>query len=324
MHNYHDAWGIFPPGLVDDDDGPTEALHTGFTLLLPFLEETALYNAYNFKAEAPPGTGGDFAPDAAGARGVPARRGWANLANSTVVSRQLAQFYCPSNRSEGLVKLGSPAFEAGACDYAMASGAIPLLCTDRATNKNVAKLRGFFGPNSSVRIKDVNDGMSLTVAMTEVSGGPNWVGTSNISTRQPRDSDAFGYRAADPQPWFIDQGWGVARIDGQRPNWPRGSTFVAAFQHLGKNFRADATSDELPAPINPKIVMISKIGQRPGDFPCGSRGDRLSPVRSLHKGGANFLMGDGTARFIDENVDLHVYSRVFTISGREILGEDDF
>jgi len=38
MHNYHDAWGCYPAGLVDDDDDPTEALHTGFVLLLPFLE----------------------------------------------------------------------------------------------------------------------------------------------------------------------------------------------------------------------------------------------------------------------------------------------
>ena len=85
MHNYHDAWGCYPPGLVDDDDDPTEALHTGFLLLLPFLEETALYNAYNFKLGVPPGTGGGIAPDAADARGVPARRDWANPANSTVI-----------------------------------------------------------------------------------------------------------------------------------------------------------------------------------------------------------------------------------------------
>jgi hypothetical protein len=217
----------------------------------------------------------------------------------------------------------------------MASGAIPLLCSDRNTSPEVARLRGYFGPNSNVRVKDVRDGTSMTVAMGEVAGGEQMIGTANANTWKPTDDDALGKNPSDPRvlgvktpsdprPWGVDQGWPMARIDGTRPGWPRGSIFMAAFQHFGNDPTLDGTPDELPAAMNPRLVMISQIGKRPGDLSCGSRDDRLSPVRTQHEGGAQFLMGDGTVRFISENVDLHVYSRLFTIAGGELLDEDDF
>jgi prepilin-type N-terminal cleavage/methylation domain-containing protein len=323
MHNYHDTWKCYPPGLIDDDDDPTDALHTGFLLLLPFIDESALYNAYNFKAEAPLVAVGGIAPDAAGTRGA-SLRGWANPANSTVVSKQLAQFYCPTNRSEGLVQLGGPTRLAGATDYALASGAIPLLFSDRVANPDVGRLRGYFGPNSHVTVRDVRDGTSMTIAMGEAAGGEQMIGTKNVAMARPADGDALGKTSTDPMPWGIDQGWGVARIDGTLAGWPRGSNFIAAFQHFGNEFKLDGTPDELPAEMNPRLVMISQIGKRPGDLPCGSRDDRLSKVRSQHEGGAQFLMGDGTVRFVSENVDRKVYAALFTISGAEAIDEDDF
>ena len=44
-------------------------------------------------------------------------------------------------------------------------------------------------------------------------------------------------------------------------------------------------------------------------------------ARSLHEGGAQFLLGDGTVRFISENIDLNVYQDLGTIKGGETIGE---
>jgi hypothetical protein len=44
MHNYHDAHGVFPPGMIDNDHDAGGAFQTGFTMLLPFIEEAAIYN----------------------------------------------------------------------------------------------------------------------------------------------------------------------------------------------------------------------------------------------------------------------------------------
>ena len=46
LHNYHDCHGTFPPGYVQGKSGPPGAAWT--TMLLPFVDEMALYNAYNF------------------------------------------------------------------------------------------------------------------------------------------------------------------------------------------------------------------------------------------------------------------------------------
>jgi hypothetical protein len=44
--NYHEAFGSFPPAYVADRDG--RPMHSWRVLVLPFLEQRAAYDAYNF------------------------------------------------------------------------------------------------------------------------------------------------------------------------------------------------------------------------------------------------------------------------------------
>jgi hypothetical protein len=44
--NYHDQFGCFPPAYIADSDG--KPMHSWRVLILPFLELSQLYNAYNF------------------------------------------------------------------------------------------------------------------------------------------------------------------------------------------------------------------------------------------------------------------------------------
>ena len=43
MHNYHDTYGTFPPAVVTDASG--KPLYSGRVLLLPFMEQAALFDA---------------------------------------------------------------------------------------------------------------------------------------------------------------------------------------------------------------------------------------------------------------------------------------
>jgi hypothetical protein len=46
LHNYHDVYGCFPPAYVADKDG--KPMHSWRVLILPFIEEQRLYQAYRF------------------------------------------------------------------------------------------------------------------------------------------------------------------------------------------------------------------------------------------------------------------------------------
>ena len=345
MHNYHDAFGLYPPGLVDDNHNAMGAMHTGFLMLLPFIEESALYSSYNYgRVGEQPHAGATLRDTQPTLYSIgPTGQNWFNVANSTTISKQLAQFYCPSNRNEGVVQLGDPTQLAGATDYALCNGAIPNLCGSPQDLSFPVLLSGYFGVNSKTRVKDIRDGTSLTFAMGEVAGGEHIVGTTNTVTFRPPDSDSLGFGGTGVRPWGIDQAWGVARVSGNVAGWPRGSIFISAYQHVGTDLQINGdTNLEFPAPMNPRWVMISQVdtgrattapsaswtgGPCVGSgaaAPAGNVGqDRLSSVRSQHVGGSQFLMGDGTVRFVSNNVDLKVYGYAFTREGKEIIDEDD-
>jgi hypothetical protein len=46
LHNYHDKFGCFPPAFVADENG--RPLHSWRVLILPFLDQSPLYNKYRF------------------------------------------------------------------------------------------------------------------------------------------------------------------------------------------------------------------------------------------------------------------------------------
>jgi len=47
LHNYHDVFGCFPPAYIADSRG--RPMHSWRVLILPFMEQVALYNAYHFE-----------------------------------------------------------------------------------------------------------------------------------------------------------------------------------------------------------------------------------------------------------------------------------
>jgi prepilin-type N-terminal cleavage/methylation domain-containing protein len=360
MHNYHDAHGMFPPGFVDDDSYPNGGHTTGFLLLLPFIEETALYNSYNTRRGAPPLPGNTTANSMSNSlQNAPVQTSgtaaagavWNSNANSTTISKQLAQFFCPSNRSEGLLYLNNPAYVAGGTDYGMCIGAIATQCSNPSSIGYLQQLGGTFSPNSKIRIKDFLDGTSLTVVMGEISGGETFVGTTDTLTMNPTDSTARDGRVttAQSRPWGIDQAWGVAwqpvAVSTTGDTSPIGSIFFSAYQHVGQNAKIDGTiwqgtfdNTDFPAKMNPRLVHQAVIqpsntstvsqgnpsGVQIPDLRCMSAEDRLPEARCNHEGGCQFLMGDGTVRFISENVDQKIYGYIMTVKGREIVDEDDF
>src|SRR5256884_906479 len=107
LHHYHLTQACFPPGLVSSGLNISDAEATGFTMLLPFLEQDNTYRIYHFDEP------------------------WYQPANYQAVGTQVKLFFCPSNRAEGTLDLGAIAAQwgtplppfAASCDYAFNKGA---------------------------------------------------------------------------------------------------------------------------------------------------------------------------------------------------------
>jgi prepilin-type N-terminal cleavage/methylation domain-containing protein len=345
--NYHDAHSVFPPAIIDDNNAPNGGLTTGFVMLLPFLERSDLFDAYNTRIGEPPRpevvpNEKDQDPQAfvSGYTGPV----WLNVVNTTVIQREIGVLYCPSNRSEGVVTIGDTELVvAAATDYGFCHGAIAALCGDPSSISNVEKLRGVFGVNTRSRIKDFKDGATQTALMCEISGGEQFVVTRDFDQDRPPALTALDGRGGGtpgPRPWGADQAWGVAwmRDDSMGPDVgvrPRGAILVSAFQHVGPNLQIDGdVATELPARMNPYLVRQTRIFRQPSGQPSGNlagpnpkcvdMSDRLSEARSQHEQVVFFVFGDGSVRSIKETMDLRVYGWMFTMRGGEIISEGVF
>ena len=146
LHNYHDAHSLFPFGegrseycsLYSNGYG-ADCCHfvSYLTLLLPFEDETSLYNAYNFERAYGGGGGG----------------GGVNL---TVARSALGQYICPSDPS------GSVYGGYGRTNYAASSGSCSGVAPSGCNN-------GVLFNVSSVRISEVLDGTSNTLMVGEIN-----------------------------------------------------------------------------------------------------------------------------------------------------------
>lgn len=140
--NYESSNRKFPPGIVDDDDNAQVALHSGFVYLLPYFEETALHDAYDFGSD------------------------WQSASNQAVAQNRLTGLQCPSNNSE-VVQDGG--FSGAPTDYAFCKGDVAYFCAARNRDQ-----RGVFDVNSATRHRDIADGNSKTIALGEAVSDPQW------------------------------------------------------------------------------------------------------------------------------------------------------
>ncbi len=184
MLNYESTHRVLPPAGLDygntphTDSTPTTILNvSGFMLMLPFMEQQAVYNRYNFK-----GSAGAYNPGGIPLAGDPGLNG-----NDQIVAMQLPIFYCPSDDgprampwigSSYGISGNSTLYGARTC-YEFSSNPGNEYGYGNSWNYfSGSTSRALFGQNSAARLGDVKDGTSNTTAFIETTlltgdGGSN-------------------------------------------------------------------------------------------------------------------------------------------------------
>lgn len=185
LHNYHSAHNCFPPGGLDygwastsgtNPEPPDKLIKNlnGLVLLLPYLEQTALYEKYDFRQCASlAGSSGQTRSNIRGSERPFAGDPVDTSKNGWVISQKVPAFICPSDPFEILLPAGSVyGIKAGSSLRAVKTNYDFSGSTGDDTNFSDwttlnAKTRRMFGENSDTTMAHVIDGTSNTVAVVE-------------------------------------------------------------------------------------------------------------------------------------------------------------
>jgi prepilin-type N-terminal cleavage/methylation domain-containing protein/prepilin-type processing-associated H-X9-DG protein len=311
LHGFHDVNGYLPAGMVTELD-IQDSYHTGFTYLLPYIEQDNIHRLYDYD------------------------HSWYDPVNYTAVGQQAPLFFCPSNRSGGKIDLtpyiqqwgaAMPPF-VGASDYVLCKGARAQI--DVSPANIPIEGRGLFNisqadwsttpggqiqwsprPQFRVRLTDISDGLSSTFAIGEAAGGTTYYVVADINNLNQPATEPF-----INGPAVMDQGWSCASLGDPQHPWYAGIFAVTAQWGL--------PPDPMDEPMNrrPGMPSIIGVGRNRNDHSVFQ--DRISGFRSMHMVGCNFLFADGSVHFIPQSIDPGVYRALSTYAGGEVISATDF
>lgn len=262
LHNYNDAHGAMPSGSIVllNNAGTNYGGHgwTWHASILPYIDQAPLYNAIQ------------------GADGMGNELGDQNTAKPLAArSTILSIFWCPSQpdvRTGSQKNLYQPSNYNGNMGTRIGDGSDDCLSGSVVTIQDMVNKpwgcmngNGIFYISSCVRFRDVTDGLSNTIFVSEVpdSGG-----------------DAIGIFGA---------------------GCDRRAIFATG------------------ADSNPPTEMSEYLIAAEGNDPINNGTEEAAG--SWHVGGAHFLFGDGSVRFLSENMHMPTYQAVSTRRDGEVVGE---
>jgi prepilin-type N-terminal cleavage/methylation domain-containing protein/prepilin-type processing-associated H-X9-DG protein len=243
--------------------------------LAPFYEEQALLDGLDMSVPLYI----DLRPDAIAPQ------------NKPIVKIVVPLFLCSSDRGSAVSPLFGPTNYAANAGSGREGGAP--FDTD-----------GLFFINSSIRAKDVADGLSKTVAFSEsLLGDPATTSRAAVAA-----ATAYGFvmgAPLTPQSCTATAVWKFS--DPRGFSWANGEYRTTLYNH--ERLPNDATLDCMGVLTSPPAGRL--------DLLYAAYGWRAA--RSRHPGGVNVALADGAVRFVEDGVDAAVWKAAATRAGSEAL-----
>ncbi len=280
LHNYESTFTCFPPSLtMPSPSGSSWSVHGR---IMPYMDQANLFNQINIQ------------------------EAFSSATNAPLVSGYRVPVYiCPSD-----AKGGTPRVASG----------VSLYCQNYGFNFGTWFVYnpttgqggdGLFYPNSRIRLGDLTDGTSNTLAASEVKSWQAY--TRNVQPPTTAVPSTISEVVAAVAVGLTDR-IQVATADGTgHTEWTNGHSHHSGFTTTmvpntyvkwtfsGVDFDCDYASQQEGHLTNPSYSAVTS--------------------RSYHEGIVQSLLADGSVKTISENLDLRIWRALGTRNGGEVVGE---
>ena len=327
MHNYHSGNNSFPQGHSQAAAAANySGGYAGWTEwsaqaeMLSFIEQGSIYNSINFS--------------------FCAGQGYGYSCNSTATYATINSFLCPSdNNAKGIQPVqsasafgptpnnnsykGSVGTTTSSGTSALGYGSCPPDPLRIATSYACAPYStGVFAYWISYGLRDITDGSSNTIAYAE-----SLVGDPAIASNAKRSNAVLGVTAAatydttDATTLLANgnlvtalqactaayqSGSNISNDNGNR--WAWGAVGMTLFQTI----------------VPPNSTQYPWNSCRTSCPGCSADDSSYSNAQSNHSGGSNFLMADGSVKFIKSTVAMQTYMALGTRANGEVISADAY
>ncbi len=286
IHNYESAARRIPPG---SQTGNTVSPHA---LLLPFFEASSGHSLFNFSFDV------------------------TNTRNTAATILQFPFYQCPSEPSDGFVTWpANSATSAGKTSYVQNMGTNSVyfdhIAAANAASTGLGLRTGVFfrinAQNRPLAFKDITDGLSNTVWFSEIKRG-HMSGTGFDAAVTVGSVEDY----ASPVNVTVSALGGMNNpYNPAQCNLPSATRFRARGLQYYRGITIYTFYNHTLTPNSIFRDCVARNNQAEGHL----------AARSYHSGGVTTSFGDGSVRFINDNINSLTWSAVGTRAGSEVVGE---
>ena len=264
LHNYHDAFLLFPPGGTTCNPCAAYANaingHNFTADILPYIDQAPLYNRLNWTI---PGYAYYFSS--------------IDPVHEAAVKTIIPAYICPSSTTPTLWQYPPPTcfFNQAVAQYAGIAGSVNQLQGNTYNSKG-----GTFNKNSDIAINRMTDGTSNIMIVGEYSGLAKGVGGSPQTVAQAMNN-------VNPNVWY--------------------------------GFYDNGLVSSTPYDCYKTVNYAPNLYWQGAGSAVGTTVNQQS-LKSQHPGGIHALLGDGTVRFLSENISLSTLYNLSDIADGTAIG----